>query len=73
MTFWGPVRDQDQLLARVNYDGPAEKGDEAMEALRTKVDSLEWEGHRLEADNRLLWEANPEESKRLDELERSKR
>ena len=67
ITFWGPVRDQDQLFARVNYDGTAEKGDEAMEALRTKVDSLEWEVHRLEAENRLLREANPEASERLEE------
>ena len=37
MTFWGPVRDQDQLLARVNYDGPAEKGDEAMEARASEL------------------------------------
>ena len=52
VTFWGPDRDQDQLLTRVNYNGPVEKGDEAMEALRTKVDSLEWEVHRLGVENR---------------------
>ena len=46
-----------------------------MEALRTKCDSLEWEVHRLRAENRKLREENPEASERVDcaaELERTK-
>ena len=44
----------------------------AMEALRTKVDGLQWELHRLEAENLRLREANPEASESLDQLERKK-
>ena len=43
-----------------------------MEALRTKVDGLQWELHRLEAENLRLREANPEASESLDQLDRTK-
>ena len=46
-----------------------------MEALRTCNDNLQWEVHRLDAENRKLWSENPEASNRLDletELEQTK-
>ena len=44
-----------------------------MEALRTRVDSLQWEIHRLEVENRHLREENPEVSGTLEQLEEAKR
>ena len=67
VTFWGPVRDP---IAPVS--GLRDLASGTMEALRTKVDSLEWDLHRLTAENRQLREANTEASERLDELERTK-
>ena len=67
VTFWGPVRDP---IASVS--GLRDLSSGTMEALRTKVDSLEWDLHRLTAENRQLREANTEASERLDELERTK-
>ena len=43
-----------------------------MEALRTRVDSLEWKIHQLETENLRLREVNPKASKSLDQLERAK-
>ena len=46
-----------------------------MEALRTKNDSLQWEVHRLDAENRKLRAEKPELGERLDlaaELEQAK-
>ena len=46
-----------------------------MKALRTQNDSLQWEIHRLDAENRKLRSGNPEASDRLDleaELEQTK-
>ena len=46
-----------------------------METLRTRLDMLQWETNRLEAENRRLREEHPEESQVLmleAELERSK-
>ena len=46
-----------------------------MEALRTHNDNLQWEVHRLDAENRKLRSENPEASNRLDletELEQTK-
>ena len=46
-----------------------------MEALRTKVDGLQWEVNRLDAENRKLRDEKPEQGDRLDlaaELERAK-
>ena len=46
-----------------------------MEALRTKVDSLKWEVHRLDAENHKLRLERPELVEQLDleqELERAK-
>ena len=46
-----------------------------MEALRTKIDGLQWEVHRLGAENRKLREDNPGASERIDreaELEKTK-
>ena len=44
-----------------------------MEALRTRVDSLQWEIHRLGVENRHLREENPEVSGTLEQLEGAKR
>ena len=44
-----------------------------MEALRTRVDSLQWEIHRLGVENRHLREENPEVSRTLQQLEGAKR
>ena len=46
-----------------------------MEALRTRLDTLQWEMNRLEAENRQLREEHPEEERVLTleaELEQSK-
>jgi len=46
-----------------------------VEALRTRLDTLQWEANRLEAENRRLREEHPEESRAVTleaELERSK-
>ena len=43
-----------------------------MEALRIKVDNLEWELNSLRTENRQLREDNPQESATLDELAKSK-
>ena len=46
-----------------------------MEALRTKIDGLQWEVHRLDAENRKLRAGKPELGERLDlaaELEQAK-
>ena len=46
-----------------------------MDALRTKVDGLQWEINRLDAENRRLREGNPEASERVDleaELQQAK-
>lgn len=37
-----------------------------MEALRTKIDSLQWEIHRLDAENRQLRAGDPQASERVD-------
>jgi regulator of replication initiation timing len=46
-----------------------------VEALRTRLDALQWENNRLEAENRRLREEHPEENRVLmfeAELEQSK-
>ena len=46
-----------------------------VEALRTRLDTLQWEANRLEAENRRLREEHPEESRAVTleaELEQSK-
>ena len=75
--IWGPVRER-----RATSDGSS--ADErvtscgtmaTVEALRTRLDALQWENNRLEAENRRLREEHPEESRVLTleaELEQSK-